>query len=543
MTRARRASNARPGHCVVRERKDASSSHAWHARDARGVVDAERTEMSCRRSRTARLVIATACAGLLALNATAATETAPPNVLLIVSEDNGPEIGAYGDPSARTPNLDKLARDGVLFANAFVPQAGCSQSRAAFLTGLYPHQNGQIGLATWQFRLYREDTPNLVTRLQRAGYRTGIIGKLHVKPQSAFPFDFARIPSANFQRENLDAYAEAAEEFIGASSQPFFLSVNYPDAHRPFLDQAGGRPSSPVSAAEVDSLKYMGIDFAALRRDAAGYYNSLQRLDSLIGDLLRVLRDSGKSDRTLIVYLGDHGADLLRGKRTCYEGGVRIPLIVRWEGGQRAGQVREELVSTIDLMPTLLTATRAEPIRNLPGRSLAPLIAGESPAWREHLFTEYHLHSNHNYYPQRAVRNRRYKLIWNLLPGEVNPGYDFTMGRFYSAEDLQEALAKAPNRVRRAYARMRQPPEFELYDLERDPFEFENLAGDPRHDDVLEDLKGALLEWRRNTSDPFLDPENVARLKAEIEATFRDGQYERPRGWRYPEYLAPSASR
>lgn len=112
-----------------------------------------------------------------------------PNVLLIVSEDNGPELGCYGDPFVRTPVLNQLAADGVRFHNAYVPQAGCSQSRAALLTGLYPHQNGQIGLATWKFRMYRDDTPNVVRKLKQGGYRTGIIGKLHINPASAFPFD------------------------------------------------------------------------------------------------------------------------------------------------------------------------------------------------------------------------------------------------------------------------------------------------------------------------------------------------------------------
>ena len=114
---------------------------------------------------------------------TAAGET--PNILLIVSEDNGPEIGAYGEPFVKTPQLDALAAGGVLFERAYVAQAGCSQSRAAYLTGLYPHQNGQIGLATWKFRLYREDTPNIVRSLKKAGYRTGIIGKIHVNPEEA----------------------------------------------------------------------------------------------------------------------------------------------------------------------------------------------------------------------------------------------------------------------------------------------------------------------------------------------------------------------
>ena len=463
-----------------------------------------------------------------------------PNILLIVSEDNGPEIGAYGTPYVSTPHLDALADSGVRFQHAYVPQAGCSQSRAAFLTGLYPHQNGQIGLATWKFGLYRSDTPNIVRSLKQVGYRTGIIGKLHVNPPEAFPFDFAKIPSANFQRERMERYASFAAEFIGQAEQPFFLSVNYPDAHRPFLPQVDGIPERPLQAEDVEPLEYMQLDSQVLRKDTADYYNSMNRLDRLVGDLLQALADSGKSQDTLVVYLGDHGADLLRGKRTSYEGGVRIPLIIRWPGLQQASQVREELVSTLDLMPTFLEAAAAGEVAGLAGRTLNPLVAGQSPPWREYLFTEYHLHSNHNYFPQRTVRDERYKLIRNLMPNTVNPGHAFTIGRFVGDDELLQALEGAPERVRTAYQAMASPPEYELYDLAADPYEFSNIASDPAHQDAFERLKARLQQWRVQTNDPFLDPANTARLKAEIESTLKNGKYERPEGWNYNAYLAPS---
>ncbi len=200
-----------------------------------------------------------------------------PNILLIVSEDNGPELGCYGDPFVETPVLDKLAEEGVRFHNAYVPQAGCSQSRAALLTGLYPHQNGQIGLATWKFRMYREDTPNLVRSLKQAGYRTGIIGKLHINPAAAFPFDMKKISSSNFSRKKLGDYAKHAENFFNAGDTPFFLSVNYPDAHRPFIKQARGLPTKPLTGVDVKPLAYFGLDTPQLRSDTANYYNCMNR--------------------------------------------------------------------------------------------------------------------------------------------------------------------------------------------------------------------------------------------------------------------------
>lgn len=479
-----------------------------------------------------------------------------PNILLIVSEDNGPELGCYGEPYVQTPVLDKLAAEGVRFENASVPQAGCSQSRAALLTGLYPHQNGQIGLATWKFRMYREDTPNLVRSLKNSGYRTGIIGKLHINPKAAFPFDMHEISTSNFSRRNLHEYAEHAAHFFSASEEPFFLSVNYPDAHRPFTAQvtvrsspSGSRtskepdskaqrtlPAEPLRGEDVKPLACFGIDTPDLREQTANYYNCLNRMDSMVGDLLDALQKSGKADNTLVVYLGDHGADLLRGKRTSYEGGVRIPLIVRWPGTATTNSVRDELVSTLDLMPTLLAAADADPVHGLPGRSLLPLLKNQRVKWREYLFTEFHLHSAHNFYPQRTVRNARFKLIRNLQPGQINPGYDFTLKRFFS--ELPKTIDAAPEPIRAAYDRMRTPPEFEFYDLQSDPFEFRNLAETEEYPEVFADLRSQLAEWRIQTRDPLLNSDNLRRLRDEVDACFEGDTPSKDRlKLSYPDYF------
>ncbi|HBJ83406.1 MAG TPA: sulfatase [Verrucomicrobiales bacterium] len=473
-------------------------------------------------------------------------QAAPPNVLLIVSEDNGPELGCYGDPYARTPNLDQLASQGVRFNRAFVPQAGCSQSRASFLTGLYPHQHGQIGLATWGFRLYREDTPNLPRSLKAAGYRTGIIGKLHINPESAFPFDFHEITGANFNRKQLGDYAKHAASFISASETPFFLSVNFPDAHDPWLRQVDGLPKSPQTGAEVKAMPYMGIDPPAMREMVADYYNSLARLDACVGDLLVMLEKSGKASNTIVIYIGDHGADFLRGKRTCYEGGLRIPLLIRWPGNAKP-QVREELVSTIDLMPTVLAACGASLVADLPGLPLQPLLADEPAKWRTHLFAEYHTHAAaSNYHPQRSVRTQRFKLIENLLPDTLNPDFDDTLRKLETAakkhgephfdDYIPKAIADAAPEVRTAYAVMENPPRYELYDLQADPHEFHNLAASAKHASTLAELQKQLTTWREQTQDPLLDPQNLQRLTAEVTAV--KGKSEgKASTWGYPDYF------
>ncbi len=456
-----------------------------------------------------------------------------PNILLIVSEDNGPELGCYGDPYVRTPNLDKLAGEGVRFSRAYVAQAGCSQSRASILTGLYPHQHGQIGLATWGYRLYREDTPNIPRRLKAAGYRTGRIGKLHVNPESSFPYDMEEIPSGNYARKNLADYARHAEDFFTAGEKPFFLHISYPDAHDPFLKQVDGLPENPLTGDDVKSLPYFGIDPPELRQLMADYYNCVSRLDALIGDLLAALDRSGKADNTMVIYLGDHGPDLLRGKRSSYEGGTRIPLLIRWPGKARP-QVRAELVSTIDLMPTILASSGAVTVPNLPGQSLLPLLAGEQPSWREAVFSEFHTHAARvNFFPQRALHGQRYKLIENLLPDEANPDVEKIDKEL---PFVAAAVAAAAPEVRAAYLLQQRPPRYELYDLQTDPCEFRNLSASPEHAAVLADLKQRLLAWREQTHDPLLNPTHLARLKAEVYAVSSKAEG-KAIDWGYPYYF------
>ncbi|MEW4490221.1 sulfatase [Thalassoglobus sp. JC818] len=469
-----------------------------------------------------------------------------PNILFIVSEDNGPELGCYGDPYAKTPHLDQLAASGVLFQRAFVPQAGCSQSRASFLTGLYPHQHGQIGLATWGFRLTSEETPNLPRSLKQAGYRTGLIGKLHINPKSAFPFDLHEIPSSNFARKNLSEYAQHAESFMSEDDKPFFLSVNYPDAHAPWIRQIEGSPEQPQSANDVQVIEYMGINPPGLRELVANHYNCMSRLDSLIGDLLAALERSGKSENTIVIYFGDHGADFLRGKRTSYEGGLRVPLLMRWPG-KIAPQVRDELVSTIDLMPTLLEASQADPVKNLPGESLLPLLSEEDAQWREYFCAEYHTHAAApNYFPQRSIRNARYKLIESLLPNTIHPDYSVTIQKLNQvlpagSQTIEESIEQSPTDVHEAYKLMEQPPRYQLYDLQSDPHEFHNLAGDPKHAETLNDLKEHLEQWRAATNDPLLDQQILNELTNEVQSV-KSKSKAKNYDWKYPDHFARHAA-
>jgi N-sulfoglucosamine sulfohydrolase len=468
-----------------------------------------------------------------------------PNILLIVSEDNGQHLSCYGDKNIQTPNLDQLAQDGVRFENSHTTQAICSPGRASILTGLYPHQNGQFGLATHKYALY-DDFPNMQSLLKTAGYRTGMLGKLHVNPESAFPLDFwwNEQDSISFKNRDVFKTAEMAEEFMGTSDEPFFLTVNFPDAHLPFIQQDTGIPENPLTGDDVTTPPQSGIDTPRIREHAANYYNCLLRLDKGAGLILEKLDSLGKADNTLVIFTTDHGAQFSRGKMTIYEGGLRVPLIMRWPGHISSGQVRSDLMSHIDILPTVLEAVGEACPENLPGQSALSLLEGKTNG-RDYLFAEWCGGTAASYFPQRSVRNDQFKLIWNMIhdrPSHAARWYSGSIPLAAQGAKENEITAADPV-IREAYARFENPPEFELYDLKNDPWEWVSLAGQPEFSDVQEHLLQQLKNWQIETKDALRLPENLERLKKEHDEIATQHYQNNEKGgsldfeWSYADYL------
>lgn len=451
-------------------------------------------------------------------------EKQQPNILFIVSEDNGKDLGCYGAP-VQTPNIDRLAEEGTLFSQAYVPQAGSSPSRACFLTGTYPHENGQVGLATWLYSMYNDQMPNLVNSLKENGYRTGMLGKLHILPEESISLDMWKKKSANFKRKKMDDYAGFAEEFINASDEPFYLQVNFPDAHDKWIAQANGVPAEPLTADQVEPIPFIGLDSPELREITANYYNCMMRLDKYVGDLIDVLKKSGKYENTLIVYMGDHGAHILRGKITCYEHGLGVPMIITYPGNCKKNNTYEGMVSSIDLYPTFMDAAGIDIPEHLDGKSLMKIVTkGDDKPLRDYMYGEFNVHSHHNPFPQRSVRDSRYKLIRNLLPegGSISARYNVDFLFKNNPGRFDEILATAPENIQKAYETMLNPPEYELYDLQEDPYEWNNLAGNPEYAAILEGLKAELHRWQTETKDPFIDVSLAKKFSDEIIATELD---------------------
>lgn len=420
-----------------------------------------------------------------------------PNILLITADDLGVQVGCYGDKTARTPRIDQLAREGARFTNAYVTQASCSPSRSSILTGLYPHQNGQVGLSHLGFAMH-DTIQTLPTLLKQAGYRTGIIGKLHVAPENHFPFDFEFAKHEAKRTREVRVVADSAAAFIKqAGTEPFFLMVNYFDPHVPMIPQVEGLPAQPYRPDQVPGLPFQRVDAAPERERIANFYSCIDRLDTGIGLLLEALQKSGQANNTLIIFVGDHGAPFVRGKTSCYEAGLKIPFIVRWPGRVKPGTLESRLVSTVDIMPTVLEATHQPVPASLAGASLGPLLRGEpSVRWRTHLFGEFFYHGPEAYFPRYSVRDDRYKLILNMLTEKPNPVLSVDGDPAYRITQQTDFGNAA---VKKIFDRYANPPEYELYDLQKDPEEFTNLADDPAYVRPLTALQTILRTWMAHT--------------------------------------------
>lgn len=457
---------------------------------------------------------------LLFIMSAGMTAAAPLNILLITADDLGLQLGCYGDSAIRTPHLDALARQGRLFENAYVAQASCSPSRSAMFTGLYPHANGQYGLlnAGAGFELHQPLRARTIPALlKKAGYRTGILGKLHVGPEASFPFD----TRVKVDTRDVREAARVAGEFLRAEpGRPFFFMANYSDPHvmgrspRPpqeaFPTQYKGVPETPLKMSEVPPLPFQLLEEAEQTERVTQYYNACMRFDAAVGLLLAELESAGRAGDTLVLFVSDHGPPFFRGKTTCYEGGVKVPMIARWPGVFETGDRTPALVSTVDLLPTILDAAEVEAPAGLHGQSLRTTL--DPARQREYLATEFHFHGAAPFYPRRTIRDARYKLIHNLRAGVVKPSSGIDGD---AAFRLSQSSAHRETGMGRAFERAADPPEFELHDLLNDPWEVENLADKPGHQETLRRLQEALLVWRRETEDPLLTEEGMKRLAAQ----------------------------
>ena len=372
------------------------------------------------------------------------------------------------------------------------------------MTALYPHRNGLVGLAHigWDIN---DGVETLPMHLSRAGYRTMLFGLQHETPQdpcAKLGYDERPFPSAR-AKEAAAAVAEFLVSRQAKSSQPFYINMGTFEPHRPY-EQPGYAGDDP---SKVKLLPWLP-DRPGIRQDIADLNGLVHALDEAVGIVADALEASGLADDTILIFTTDHGLAMPRAKGTCYDPGTKTALVMRWPGHIPAGAVRDELLVNCDFMPTVLELAGLSAPEGVDGRSFASLITGQPYEPHDHIFLEMTWHDKYN--PMRAVRTRRFKYIRNF--GERPLVY----------LPLDVWNGRAGEEMRDEYYSVRRPAE-ELYDLEADPLEQNNLAGDPQYASVLGELREIVTKWMSDTADPLLQgdwpptPEQAARLQNQFE--------------------------
>ncbi|NBE94072.1 sulfatase [Nonomuraea sp. KC401] len=441
-------------------------------------------------------------------------DTRPPNILLFTVDDmHGGSPGCFGGRADLTPNIDRLAGEGVAFHRAHVPIALCQPSRSALMTGRFPHRNGAEG-----FEDIAPGVPILNELLRPLNYLTGILGKVgHLGPADRFAWDLSVLPDEQLGmgRNPADYARHATELFVRAKSEdrPFFLMANSEDPHRPFSGSAAEQNrfdedelasiAAPSKVYGPDDAEVPGYlpDLPEIRQEVAQYMSSARRADDTLAAVLAALDASGLAGDTIVIFMSDNGMAVPFGKANVYEQCTRTPLIVRWPGVTGAGRVDDQhFVSTMDLFPTLCLAAGATVPEGPDGRDLTPLLQGGSQSGRDRINTVFHESSSDQRYDMRGVHDERWSYIWNAWSdGSLNYRAENMQGLTWPAmrDSTDPAIAA---RAQFYLLRVRE----ELYDLANDPHALNNLA-DGGAPEALAGGRAAMDAWMGSTGDPLHD--------------------------------------
>ena len=434
-----------------------------------------------------------------------------PNLVLIIADDMAwDDSSPYGHESIMTPNLQKLAEEGMRFDNAFLTISSCSPSRASIITGRYPHNTNAEELH-WPLP---EDQITFVEKLKERGYWTAAAGKWHLGDAMKERFDEVReVDTSGFQlpsgkegeagkfKETLEGEAQSGcADWVPLlesrpKDKPFFLWLAALDPHRPYHD---GILEDPAQPDEIKVAPYHP-DTPAVRADYRLYYDEITRLDKYVGLVLNELGAQGVGLNTMVLFISDNGRPFPRDKTTLYDSGIKTPWIVRWPNVVKPGSVSPRLVSSIDIAPTFLDlAGIGDTGPTFQGRSFKSLLTEPDKPIREYIYAEKNWHDFEDHV--RAVRNERYKYIRNYYddlpqtpPADAvrSPTY-VELLRLRDNNELfshQRGCFQAPR------------PKEELYDTKTDPFELENLAADERYSSLIGAMRIALSDWEKRTED------------------------------------------
>jgi uncharacterized sulfatase len=432
-------------------------------------------------------------------------EKRSPNFVIIIGDDSTYlDYGFNGSPDVKTPNLDRLANEGLRFTRFYSPAAVCSPLRQALLTGLYPVRNGAYPNHS---KVY-DEVKSLPTYLKSLGYRTACVGKTHFAPAENYPFDaFFKMVEQNDNKKSTEL--QKVENFIKESdNKPFLLYVASHEPHSPHNKGVAGN----YDPKSIKLPPYL-VDTPETRAELTKYYAEITYLDWQVGQVIQLLEKTGRADNTLIFFFSEQGNDLPHGKWTLYDAGIRVAAVARWAGKIKSGTKNDAIVQYVDVVPTLIELAggnpslvktgRADTSGNdkFDGKSFADILLGKKNKLREYAFAQHTgrgINQGPPVYASRAVTDGHWKLINNIH-------YD---KEFYNAA-TKSAVYKSwvkkgqagDSFAKEQADRYVKRPEWELYNLDVDPHELKNVAEQPDNKEILSKLKTELANWMKQQGD------------------------------------------
>ncbi|EEF57639.1 sulfatase [Pedosphaera parvula Ellin514] len=443
---------------------------------------------------------------------TAMARNSQPNFVLFISDDHtATDCGAYGSREVRTPNIDRLAREGMLFRRAFAASPTCMPSRASLFTGLMPFRNGAHANNLGSQSQCREDVRSLPYYLNQLGYRVAQAGKTHFAPKSVFPFERitnSEVPEPGFENHrdlHMDLNTSVVDEWLQniSTNKPFCLVVCDHSPHVVWLAKTTYDP-------ETITVPPNQIDTPDVRKSRARYYTDISKMDTNLGSVLASLEKLGLGANTIFIYTSDQGAQWPFSKWGLYDQGIQVPFIVRWPGKIRPGSSSDAMISMVDVLPTFMEIANSKPPLDLDGKSFLPVLEGKTNRHRDVIFATHSQDTGMNSTPMRCIRTARYKYIFNLSPEieyttHMDKAKDHDGGREYW--DSWVKAAAADPRAAAIMKRYHWRPREELYDVLLDPYEVNNLADNPAYADIKTDLNRQLTAWRKQQNDSKTGPD------------------------------------
>ncbi|MGV3638960.1 MAG: sulfatase [Adhaeribacter sp.] len=418
-----------------------------------------------------------------------------PNIVIIMADDlDSRQLSCYGGQNIQTRHIDALARQGLQFNHIYASEAMCIPTRASLFTGLYPVRHG----AYQNHKPVKDNLKSVGHYLGDLGYRVGLTGKNHVtKPVSVFPFEIVKGLEPNCVAPTDDYQLEDVRRFITGAKDPYCLFVMSINPHAPWTV---GNPAE----FDPDKLKLppTWVDTKEARSEFCKYLAEVRRLDDQVGDMMKLLRETGQDKNTVVIFLGEQGPQFPGGKWNLWDYGQKSSMIVSWPGQVKAGSQTPALVQYEDITPTLVEIAGGKAIAGLDGKSMLPVLRGKSQQHRQYTFGIHNNIPEGPAYPIRSIRDTRYKLVMNLSPEkDYHIKYYMNGGKKNVLWNSWVAEAANPGRARHLTQRVIRRPALEFYDMEKDPWEQHNLAASASHQQLIARYSAELKNWMKQQGD------------------------------------------